>query len=41
MSLQTQIDSLTFNDFMERSQIQDEKEGLRRIVEYLNNIAHS
>ena len=38
MSLQSEIDSLMFYDFMARHRIQDEKEGLRRIVEYLNNI---
>ena len=38
MSLQSEIDSLTFDDFMERHQIWDEKEALRRIVKYLNSI---
>ena len=38
MSLQSDIDSLTFDEYMKRTQIQDEKVVLRRIVEYLNNI---
>ena len=38
MALQSEIDSLTFDDFMARHQIQDEKEGLSRIVEYLKYV---
>ena len=38
LSLQSEIDSLNFDEFMARHQIQDEKELLRRMVEYLNNI---
>ena len=38
LSLQSEKDSLTFDDFMDRHQIRDEKECLRRIVDYLNKI---
>ena len=38
LSLQSEVDSLTFEDFMAHQQIRDEKECLRRIVEYLNKI---
>ena len=37
-SLQSEVDSLSFHDFMVHHQIQHEKECLRRIIEYLNNI---
>ena len=38
LSLQSEVDYLNFDKFMERHQIKDEKEYLRRIVKYLNNI---
>ena len=38
LSFQSEVQSLNFDDFIVRHQIQHEKECLRRIVEYLNNI---
>ena len=38
LSLQSEIDSLNFDDFMVCHQTQDEKECLRRMVAYINNI---
>ena len=38
LSLQSEVDSLNFDEFMVRHQIQDEKECLRCMIEYLNNI---
>ena len=38
LSLQSEVDSLNFDDFMVRHLIQNEKEHLRQMVEYLNNI---
>ena len=38
LSLQSEVDSLDFDEFMTRHQIQYEKECLPRMVEYLNNI---
>ena len=38
VSLQSEVDSLNFADFMVRHHMQDEKERLGRIVEYLNKI---
>ena len=38
LSLQSEVDSLNFDEVMPRDQIQDEKECIRQIVEYLNNI---
>ena len=38
LSLQPEIDSLNIDDFMVRHQIQDEKECLRDMAEYFNNI---
>ena len=38
LSLQSEVYSLSVNDFMVRHQIQDEKECLRRMVVYLNEI---
>ena len=35
---QSEVDSLNFDEFMSRHQIQYEKEFLCRMVEYLNNI---
>ena len=37
LSLQSEVYSLNLDDFMVRHQIQDEKECLRRMVEYLDN----
>ena len=37
LPLQSEVDSLNYDDFMARHQIQYEKEFLRRTVEYLNN----
>ena len=39
MSLESEVDSLNFEEFMTCHQIQDEKECLHRMLEYLNNIA--
>ena len=38
LSLQSKDDSLSFDDFIAQHQRQDERECLRRMVEYLNNI---
>ena len=38
MFLLSEIDSLILENLMTRIQIQDKKEGLRRTVEYLDNI---
>ena len=38
LSLQSEFHSLNFGEFMARIRIQDGKELLRRMVEYLNNI---
>ena len=38
LSLQSEVDFLSFDEFMARYQIQDEKDCLRRMVEYLNNV---
>ena len=38
LPLQSEVDSLDFDDFMARHPIQDEKECLRRVDEYINNI---
>ena len=38
LSLQSEVDSLNFDEFTTRHQIQDEKECLHRMVEYLNTI---
>ena len=38
ITIQSEVDSLEFDDFMTRNQIKDEKEGLRRMVKYLNNV---
>ena len=38
LSLQSEIDSLNFDESIVRHQIQDENECLRQMVEYLNNI---
>ena len=37
LSLQSEVDSLKFNELMARRKIQDEKECLHRMVEYFNN----
>ena len=37
-SLESEVDSLSFDESMARHQKQDEKECLRRMVRYLNNI---
>ena len=38
LSVQSEVDSLNFDEFMTCHQIQNKKKCLRRIVEYLNNI---
>ena len=38
LSLQSEVNPLNFDEFMVNHQIQNEKEYLRRIVKYLNNI---
>ena len=38
MSLQSEINSLSFDDLMARHQEEDENVGFRRTVEYLRNI---
>ena len=38
LSLQSEVDSLSFDEFMALQQIQDCKECLRQMVKYLNNI---
>ena len=36
ISLQSEVDSLSFDEFMARHQIQDEQKCIRWMVEYLN-----
>ena len=38
LSFQSIVDSLNYDDIMVRNKIQDRKEGVCRMVEYLNNI---
>ena len=41
MALQSEIDSLTFDDFMSWYQVKYEKEGLRQLIEHRNNVPHN
>ena len=38
LSIQSMVDSLNVDEFMARHQLQEQKECLRQMVEYLNNI---
>ena len=38
LSLQSEVDSINFEDFIAHHQVRDEKECIRRMDEYLKNI---